>query len=886
MVFLRTMVAAGLLASLAMPAAGWTQTPPVGEEKTADGSSPQNPQPAGDKLDPPELVTFVNATYPPDAMEQGIEGHVLLLVEIDQEGKVAQVTVLTGAGFGFDEAAVAAVKGFMFKPALLNGEPIPVRIQYVYHFRLEKKEVKAEEGQVIEGTLKEKGVGLPVVGAEVAMPEFNINMTTDSQGRFWFRKVPPGTYRILVSSPEYKPLEAQAEVLEGKTLELALLVEPVFSDPYETVVVGEKEEPVVAKYSLEQKTLETVPGTFGDPVRVVETLPGVARAPYGVGLLVIRGANPEDSLVTIDGVTIPLLYHFLGGPSVLNANFLDRIDYYPGNFPTRYGNATGGVVEVSTKKENVERWGGELDVNLLNISAYVEGNPGEGMSLKLGARRSYVDAVILAALEIAGESGTTVAPVYYDYQAEFDYQLDARNRVGVFAFGSYDSLELVTANEGQDLDIELATETSFLRLVGVWQYARKGLSLEFKPVFGWDLFTLASSGVSLEGNSLSAGGRFEAGIKLASFLKLTAGLDGTFVTSDFSGEVPVFKDYYIPGSTVYGSGPDRLDVREETLSSNDGNVGVYTDWKFDVTRRWSVTPGLRVGYFRYSGRNNLGLEPRLVSRLQVADWLAVKAGVGRFVQEPSFYNRTQEYGNPDLQPQWAMHYSGGLELSLWDKLMLDVTGFYVRRYDMTIQTEDQESVDGAIQAVRFKNSGEGHSYGMELILKADPAPFFYGWLSYTLSRTELWGYELYPDGTDTEADPDKKFLGSFDQTHILSAVGSFRLGRGWETGLRLRLVSGNPSTPIDEGMFLADSYAYSGVPGVYNSTRLPLFLQVDLRVEKKWTFDKWNLTAYLDIQNVTNHSNTEFIVYDYRFRESWNVPGIPFFPSLGLTGRF
>ena len=135
-------------------------------------------------------------------------------------------------------------------------------------------------------------------------------------------------------------------------------------------------------------------------------------------------------------------------------------------------------------------------------------------------------------------------------------------------------------------------------------------------------------------------------------------------------------------------------------------------------------------------------------------------------------------------------------------------------------------------------------------------------------------------------DPETWFLSPFDQTHILSLVASVRLGRGWETGLRLRFVTGNPTTPVVQGLFVADTSNYESLSGKPFSSRVQSFFQLDLRVEKKWTFDAWTLSAYLDIQNVTNHANTEFVIYDYRYRDNWNVPGIPILPSFGVSGRF
>ena len=86
---------------------------------------------------------------------------------------------------------------------------------------------------------------------------------------------------------------------------------------YETTVRAKKPPAAVTRYELSQPELTIVPGTFGDPLRVIQNLPGVARTPFGLGALVIRGSSPNDSGVYVEGHRIPILYHFLVGPCVL-----------------------------------------------------------------------------------------------------------------------------------------------------------------------------------------------------------------------------------------------------------------------------------------------------------------------------------------------------------------------------------------------------------------------------------------------------------------------------------------------------------------------------------------------------------------------------------------
>jgi len=118
------------------------------------------------------------------------------------------------------------------------------------------------------------------------------------------------------------------------------------------------------------------------------------------------------------------------------------------------------------------------------------------------------------------------------------------------------------------------------------------------------------------------------------------------------------------------------------------------------------------------------------------------------------------------------------------------------------------------------------------------------------------------------------------------AVAGITLGGGWEAGARFRLVSGNPTTPI-LGTAYYDADADTFVPryGEPGSERLPLFHQLDLRVDKKWTFAHWSLSVYLDVQNVYNRQNPEATLYNFDYTESTTVSGLPILPSLGVRGE-
>lgn len=150
-----------------------------------------------------------------------------------------------------------------------------------------------------------------------------------------------------------------------------------------------------------------------------------------------------------------------------------------------------------------------------------------------------------------------------------------------------------------------------------------------------------------------------------------------------------------------------------------------------------------------------------------------------------------------------------------------------------------------------------------------------------------------------DAPDEEEYLTPWDQTHVLTVLGSVQLGRGWELGARFRLVSGNLVTPIVcnpeeagcianrlNAIYHAHSASYSPLAfGSDNSERLPLFHQLDLRMDKTWRFKRWQLSLYVDIQNVYNRGNPEGLSYNYNYTKREYVTGLPFLPSFGLRGE-
>src|SRR5262249_48456961 len=233
------------------------------------------------------------------------------------------------------------------------------------------------------------------------------------------------------------------------------------------------------------------------------------------------------------------------------------------------------------------------------------------------------------------------------------------------------------------------------------------------------------------------------------------------------------------------------------------------------------------------------------------------------------------FGNPAVLPQRALQISAGAEMRPEPGLFFSAEAFYKRLSDIIGRSPDSEVVGGDAWPVVLDNPGFGRVYGVALLFRKELTSRLFGWVAYTFSRSER-----------IDRPGDRWRLFDFDQTHNLTVIASYKLPRGWQIGGRFRFISGNPQTPVLGSRYQAPLDVYLPIYGATNSERIPPFSQLDVRIDKVWTFDSWMLDAYLDVLNAYNRRPVEGTLYSYDFGQSQYLRGLPIVPTLGLKGSF
>lgn len=880
-----------VLTSLA-PALAWA-SPPASEQQSPDD------------LVPPKLTvgpgTFV---YPEElrVRERPPAGRITIEYVVGTDGLPKEIAVLESPDPALDAIAIEIVANMRYEPASYRGELVEVELALAFDVGpptvAEPQPEPEPEPDVdpqdaveppvrITGRVREAGFRTPIEGASVLVipagdlrvgeirgtryeepsdPEWTIATRTDAEGRYELRGVPEGKVRLIIVAAGYIRSDRVVELKPDKQLKIDAWPQRESTNPYRTeVVVAREPMPEVVERSLNLEEVRKVPGTQGDALKAIMSFPGVARAPFGSGLLAIRGSAPEDSAVFLGYHEMPLLYHFGGLRSVFASEILAQIDYIPGNFDSRYGDAIGGIINVQPRAGRRDGYHGHIDVNAFDAGFLAEGPIGKG-SFAIAGRRSYIDFLLTNALPQDSGINFTVAPRYWDYQMLFDYPVSG-GELSVRAFGSSDRLKLVFTGPNDDPEAvedarnQVETGQYFSRLDLVYRKRLGPWELLVTPAFRAGFTELDFGGiVGLNIRNKDITGRTELSRQISKRIRWRIGTEVNTSIFDVDVNAPPFNQ----GFSVANSQVRRI--------SGVGFRGaMYSTVTLQLADSVTLYPGVRAEWF--SINNRFGVDPRLRGVWKVTPTTAIKGAVGLYTQGVQQGVQIDEtFGNPRLGTQKSMHTSLALAQELPWESYIELTGYYKELWRMISPSNDLVvRPNGDLAPENYANTGAGRIYGMEVLLRKNLSDNLFGWVSYTLSRSTR---------VDAPGEPRKLF--DFDQTHILTIIASYRFPRGWQFGTRFRLVSGNPYTAVQNGVYDSQTGGFLPIEGPINGDRLPMFHQLDLRLDKTWVMPVMQFTLYVDVQNVYNRQNTEFINYAYDYQSFSTINSLPIIPSIGF----
>jgi TonB family protein len=839
---------------------------------------------------PPKLVHFVEAEFPPSEVAAGKGATVVLQIAISATGSVADVKVLETAGPAFDIAALGAARQFVFEPALVDGKPIPVKITYKYVFTFTEKIVKKTTGD-FAGVVRDRRTKQPMQDVRVAL-DTGQTTVTDAEGKFTIMDVPVGEHAVTLSGEHLATVGTTETFEAAKRIDATYEVDPkreksTNPDEEEEIVVTApriKKQVVSVQVQAEQAT--RVPGTQGDVLKVVENLPGVARSAVGSGALVVWGSAPNETRVYVDGIRVPRLYHDGGYRSIMSSDLVKSVELIPGGYGSPYGRGLGGIVTVALRPLDEEGVHGSVAADTIDASASVRAKVSDRLHVAVAARKSYLDSVLSA---VTSENVGQYVPIprYWDGQGRVVYELAQHETLELGGLISSDRTTRSLPNADPSLATSQTTGTDFNRVYLRYEkHLADGSIVEVIPSFGVDYTSLVNQygNTPTQLTNTTSISQFRADWRgpVTKFLRATVGMDAEMMQSSLHrdgsiGAPPREGDIYVFGQ------PPPPQINSDDWQTTVASVAPYAEGDFaffDDTLH--VVPGARLEPFITSTnkmtppppgnppvsmtREEPVVEPRISVRYAFTPEISAKAAYGQYHQAPQPEDLSAVFGTPPLALSSAEQSLVGTSINMTESLSVEVTGFYSTMSNLTVRSQSESP----LIAEALDQSGIGRRYGMQFLLRQQKVGRFFGWVSYTISRSERkdapnLGWRLF----------------DYDQPHVFTALGSYDLGLGFDVGARFRFASGYPRTPVIGAYYDATTDAYEPQFGYHNSIRIPAFYSLDLRVSKRFKIGKTDAEVYLDVQNVTNHGNAEEIVYNPTYTQRGYITGLPILPVLG-----
>ncbi|MBP9068848.1 MAG: TonB-dependent receptor [Bacteroidia bacterium] len=765
----------------------------------------------------------------------------------------------------------------------------------------------SQNNGVIKGFVYDKSNGEAVPFTNVYLKGTVLGANTDINGFFTITRIPPGTYKLLVTSFDYDTIQ------DPITIKAA----DVISKKYYAVKGGVKLDEVEVTTTALEKLEKTNVGiqkidpivinklpSVGEPdlAQYLQVIPGVVFTGDQGGQLYIRGGLPVQNKVLLDGLIVYNPFHSIGLFSVFDNETMKNADVYTAGFGAQYGGRTSSIMDITTKDGNKKRHAGRVSFSTFGAKLTLEGplkkldeEKGLSASYLFSAKHSYLPQTSPLLYSYANDQGKL--PFYYtDIYGKLSINSANGSKFSLFGFNFSDKVnysdiaQFDWQNTGLGTSFVLVPAYSNLLVEGTFAYSNYNVN-----------FKNPSNESDTKSSSI---GGLNTGFNFSKFIgrqELRFGFEGVITNAAFSITNPYLTQVSITRSTM--------------------DVGTFFKFKvIDKKKRLVFEPGVRLQY--YATLNYFSPEPRASLKFNFTPKIRFKAAAGLYSQTlfsansdrdvvnlfygfiigPDKNNMSKTYLDKDgnvhdanSSVQRANHMVGGFEFDILKYFELNVE-VYQKFFNEVININREKVFDDNVpnelrpdvQKKEFIVE-QGRAQGFDIALKFEKKRFYF-WAVYSYGLNKRW-FSNPQTGEILEYAPN------FDRRHNVNLVTSYSLGKtkNWEINARFNYGSGFPFTPTQgflnqinaQGNINYNFNTANGllgyVPGTINSARLPDFARFDIGVKYKYHISpKTSLETNFGATNVFDRQN---IFYVNRFTFA-RINQLPIMPSLNLSLSF
>ena len=769
--------------------------------------------------------------------------------------------------------------------------------------------VMAQNGE-LRGTITDKKTGEPLFGATVFLIDTDFGVATNSDGQYALSEIPANTYNIRVSFIGYQSQIIYNVVIRSEgNIDVDVQLEQAEIGLDEVVVsvnpFTKLETTPLSIQNLNQQEIASYPGGNNDIAKVMQSFPGVSGSVAGFrNDVIIRGGAPNENVYYLDGIEIPTINHFstqgsAGGPvGLLNVSFFEGVTLSASSFAASYDNALSGVLEFDQRNGNAREFVGNFRLGSSESALTFEGplfksdKPEANTSYIVSVRRSYLQLLFQAI-------GLPFLPDYWDYQYKITHQINSKNELLFTGVGSIDNSSV---NELDEFDAE---QKAIQDQVPVLEQQSNTIGMRWRHRFNDNRGLMD---VVVSQNSLY--NKFSRFTDNVNEQGLYFQNDANELERKLRHQIKLFSG---PWTYAFGYSVQQVSYDNTTQDLvNDRNF--ITDLSFirygahfqasakGLEDRVQFTAGLRVDDNDFM-KDGVGILGQISPRISYSYKLDA-SGQWKWNQSWGIYYKIPPYtilGFEDNMGTWANreakyirseHFVGGFEYIINESSRISLEAFYKKYSNYPVSVADQVSLankGGGFEVFGselIQSDGLGRTQGLELLYQQKFTGKWYGIASFTWFKSEF-------SGSDLVYRPSL-----WDNQFLISALGGYKFRNNWEISSRYRYLGRAPFIPTNLEQSLE---FYPAIIKDYSSVgqnRLDAYNQVDIRVDKKWSYTSWSLDVFFEVQNILGNANPEEPSYGLARDENGEVviperlvqvntnTSVNVLPSIGVVINF
>jgi hypothetical protein len=752
----------------------------------------------------------------------------------------------------------------------------------------------------LSGYLRDAENGEGLIGATVYVDEIAGGTTTNVYG-FYSISLPEGTYNITFNYLGYTSQKETITLSSDQKFDLEMAPDQQLLEVVE--VTAEKANENVRSLDIgvekmDAQMVKDIPQFMGevDIIRSIQLLPGVSTVGEGATGFNVRGGNIDQNLILLDEATVFNSSHLFGFFSVFNADAVKDLTLYKGGVPARYGGRLSSVLDVRQKEGNTKKFSGNAGLGLVSSRLMLEGPIiKDKMSFMVAGRRSYGDLL----LPLFNEDFRGDQLFFYDVNAKLNYKIDDKNTVFLSGYFGADRFKF-----GNDFESYWGNNTATLR----WNHLfNPRLFSNFTAVYSDYEYSL---GVPEGVNAFE----WEAGIQNTSLKADFSFFPNVNNTVEFGVDAILYN--FSPGRAE-GIGEQSIFNVIEVPQENALELAAYIGNQQNFTDNLSIEYGVRYSHFLNYGERDVflydqgvpssdldivdtvnyasgeviadfgGFEPRIALNYTFSERASIKIGYNRMRQYIHLVSNTTAATPIDIwtpsgryvDPAIADQISIGYFRNFNDNMYQASIEAYYKDYQNLLDYKDNAELLLNDNLETELLQGKGRAYGLEFQIEKVKGRWT-GWVSYTLSRSEL-----QVDGINL----DDWYPSNYDKTHDITVVAQYKLNDKWKFGGNFAFMTGRPITYPDS------RYVYEGivVPNYTNrnGARTPTYHRLDFsatlvpdKKDKVFFFfkrpDTWESSWTFSVYNAYGRRNP----YSIFFRQNEDNPSVTEAVRLSIFG--